>query len=113
MADVERSSWLALCLATLVSLAIYALVTSIRQYWQLRKIPGPRLAAWSNVWLWCETHRKDENFYAVRKRLHHQYGPVQRYGPNRVMFSDLTALNAILGTSNALPKVRIITRTRK
>jgi hypothetical protein len=82
----------------------YLVISSVVQYWQLRKIPGPPLAAWTNLWLmWHMNHR--ENFHNIRKRLHQKYGPVQRYGPNRVMFSDPAAIPIILGSTNIFPKV--------
>ncbi|KAI4765092.1 hypothetical protein E4T51_01926 [Aureobasidium sp. EXF-12344] len=45
-----------------------------------------------------------EKFYDVRKRLHQKYGSVQRYGPNRVMFSDVSAVHSVLPATNVLPK---------
>jgi hypothetical protein len=52
----------------------------------------------------------EETFQEVKKRLHQEYGPVQRYGPNRVMFSDVSAIPIILGTSNIYPKVNLRVR---
>jgi hypothetical protein len=83
---------------------VYLLVSSVLQYWRLRHIPGPRLAAWTDLWLMRKLNGQ-EKFYDVRKRLHQKYGAVQRYGPNRVMFSDISAIHSVLPTSNILPKV--------
>lgn len=35
-----------------------------------------------------------------------KYGPVVRYGPNRLMFSDPGLIPVIFATSNAFEKVR-------
>jgi len=44
-------------------------------------------------------------FEEVALELHHQYGSVQRIGPKRVMFSDISAIPVIYGTSNVYEKV--------
>jgi hypothetical protein len=82
----------------------YLLVSSVLQYWRLRHISGPFLAAWTDFWLMRQLNGT-KNFYDVRKRLHQRYGPVQRYGPNRVMFSDVSAIHSVLPASNILSKV--------
>jgi hypothetical protein len=93
------------CSIFLVLIAAYILISSLLQYWRLRKIPGPPLASWSNLWLMWHMHHED-TFHVVRKKLHQKYGPVQRYGPNRVMFSDPIAVPIILGSTDVFPKVQ-------
>jgi len=83
---------------------VYFISTTVPQYLRLRHIPGPPLAAWTNFWLMRQLNGT-EKFYDVKKRLHQKYGPVQRYGPNRVMFSDVSAVHSVLPPSNILPKV--------
>ncbi|KAF2023734.1 cytochrome P450 [Setomelanomma holmii] len=78
-------------------------IGSLVQYWRLRHIPGPPLAAWTNLWLMQHMHHK-ETFHMVKRRLHQRYGPIQRYGPNRVMFSDPAAVPVILGSTNVYQK---------
>jgi hypothetical protein len=85
-------------------IGIYIVLSSVLQYWRLRHIPGPPLAAWTDFWLMRQLNGT-EKFYDVRNRLHQRYGPVQRYGPNRVMFSDVSAVHSVLPASNILPKV--------
>jgi hypothetical protein len=82
----------------------YLILSSVLQYWRLRHIPGPPVAAWTDLWLMRHMNGT-EKFYDVRKRLHRKYGSVQRYGPNRVMFSDVSAVHSVLPTTNMLPKV--------
>ena len=84
----------------------YFMFTSILQYLRLRHIPGPPLAAWTNFWLMRQLNGA-EKFYDVKKKLHQKYGPVQRYGPKRVMFSDVSAVHCVLPATNILPKVCI------
>ena len=100
--ETPHSLVLALILALLAG--AYLILSSVVQYWRLRHIPGPPLAAWTNLWLMRHMNGT-EKFYDVRKRLHQKYGPVQRYGPNRVMFSDVSAVHSVLPATNILPKV--------
>jgi hypothetical protein len=95
------------CSGFFVLVATYLTTSTVIQYWRLRTIPGPRLAAWSNVWLMWHMNSK-ETFQVVKERLHQKYGPIVRYGPNRVMFSDLSAIPVILGTSNIFAKVIVV-----
>jgi hypothetical protein len=92
------------CASFLALLTIYLISSTVIQYWRLRSIPGPPVAAWTNLWLMYHMNSK-ERFYLVKKRLHQKYGPIVRYGPNRVMFGDLSAVSTILGTSNIYAKV--------
>lgn len=68
-----------------VLLALYFL-TGIRSYWRLRKIPGPRLNAWSN-WPLCATHFRGRlltDFFELTQ----EYGPLVRVSPNTLICSD-------------------------
>lgn len=93
-----------LVLVSAVLTGFYLLFSAVTQYWRLRHVPGPPLAAWTNFWLMRQLNGTDK-FYDVKKRLHQKYGPVQRYGPNRVMFSDVSATHSVLPATNILPKV--------
>ena len=49
------------------------------------------------------------SFYAgqhhlVDQKLHKKYGPVVRVGPNRLLFAELSAYQAIYGTQKYLEK---------
>ncbi|KAH0279093.1 cytochrome P450, partial [Aureobasidium melanogenum] len=99
----EQSHVVTLLLVLVGVTGVYLVFSSILQYWRLRHIPGPPLAGWTNLWLMQRINGR-EKFYDTRKRLHQKYGPIQRYGPNRVMFSDVSAVHSVLPTSNVLPK---------
>lgn len=100
----EKSHLGPLIFLSAILACIYFVFSTVVQYWRLRHIPGPPLAAWTNFWLMRQLNGT-EKFYDVKKRLHQEYGPVQRYGSNRVMFSDVSAVHSVLPASNSLPKV--------
>lgn len=92
----------ALCLG--LSL-LYLAVFFVRRYQALSHVPGPRLAAWTDFWLHYK-YRSNVNAKQLYRDLRKQYGPTFRYGPNRVMFSDIAAVPIIYGTTNVFEKVR-------
>lgn len=59
----------------------------------LARIPGPRLAALSNVWL--ARHARDGRMLGVGKRLHKIYGPMVRVGPDELWFDSKEAFRQI------------------
>lgn len=59
----------------------------------LARVPGPRLAACSSLWLAWHSFVGDE--CSAVFRLHEKYGPVLRVGPNDVDISDADAVNPI------------------
>lgn len=61
----------------------------------LRKHPGPflnKITDWPNVY-----HSFKGDRYILLTDLHKQYGPVVRFGPNRISFCDAGALQTIYG----------------
>ncbi|KUI65981.1 Pisatin demethylase [Cytospora mali] len=68
----------------------------------LRQIPGPLLASFSNLWklqaVWSQ------NMHIENIRLHEDYGPIVRIGPNHVSVSDPQSMRAIYGVQNVFPK---------
>ena len=89
----------------LVGAAISSLFLRVfLQYWSLRHIPGPLQAKLTNFWLARKFWNK-ESFVDIARDLENKYGPVVAYGPNRVMFSDPSAVPVIFNTKDALPKV--------
>ncbi|KAH7090845.1 cytochrome P450 [Paraphoma chrysanthemicola] len=103
MSDLHSASWIAYCLVIFGLTLVYLLIGSLVQYGRLRHVPGPPLAAWTDLWLVRQMHRK-ETLHTIKRQLHRRYGPIQRYGPNRVMFSDPAAIPVILGSTNVFQK---------
>ncbi|KAM0271872.1 hypothetical protein ACHAQH_008957 [Verticillium albo-atrum] len=59
----------------------------------LARVPGPKLAAVSNVW--HALHAREGRMFALGKMLHKKYGPVVRVGPNEVWFDSKEAFKSI------------------
>ncbi|EXJ74179.1 uncharacterized protein A1O5_02473 [Cladophialophora psammophila CBS 110553] len=87
----------------LLGVVVASLLKSILQYWGLRHIPGPFAAKFTNFWL-ARKFWNRENFEAIALDLDRQYGPVVRYGPNRVLFSDLSAIGVVFNTKHPFSK---------
>lgn len=94
----------------LFSLFVFS-VTALLFLWRLffqsrdlRHIPGPLGARLTNFWL-VSKYRRGILFKDIALDLNKRYGPVVRYGPRRVLFSDASAINVIFNTRNTLPKV--------
>lgn len=70
----------------------------------LRQIPGPFVASFSNLWkiqaVW------NENMHRENVRVHEDYGPIVRIGPNHVSVADPQSMKAIYGVQNVFRKVR-------
>lgn len=77
-------------LVLVITIIIYRLV-----FHPLAGIPGPKLAAVSNIW--HAYHVKNGRMVHLGKTLHRQYGPVVRVGPNEVWFNSKEACQTIYG----------------
>ncbi|KAK3945060.1 cytochrome P450 [Diplogelasinospora grovesii] len=73
-----------------------------RTYWRLRHIPGPFWASFTNIprVLWVKTKQA----HLIHQRVHEQYGPVVRTGPNMVMFDDPDAIPIVHTMRRGFPK---------
>jgi len=80
-----------LVLLAMLSISIYRL-----SFHPLARIPGPRLAAISNIWQ--ARHVRDGRARELGKTLHKRYGPVVRVGPNEVWFNSQEAFKEIYST---------------
>ncbi|KAJ3485455.1 hypothetical protein NLG97_g6811 [Lecanicillium saksenae] len=70
----------------------------------LCRIPGPRLAAVSNIWY--AYHAKTGTTAAMARKLHRIYGPVVRVGPKEVWFDTKEAFDSIyMATALARPRI--------
>lgn len=104
--DTLRSSPTTSLLILLPSvLAITVIVSLLRSYYRLRHIPGPLIPSltdwWATIHIWT-----GYNYSDFIRDLHAQYGPVVRWGPNRVSFSQPAAVPDIYGIHHPFPKVR-------
>lgn len=63
----------------------------------LAGVPGPRLAALSNVWLAVQA--KHGRLAHLGRTLHQQYGSAVRVGPNEIWFDSKEAYRAIYSES--------------
>lgn len=59
----------------------------------LSGVPGPKLAAVSNVWY--ATQARNGRCRVLGKTLHGRYGPIVRVGPNEVWFNTKEAFKMI------------------
>ena len=81
-------------------LSIFSAV--IRPYLALRHIPGPFLASWTDFWfLWVMRYG---DYRKKSLKLDHVYGKIVRYGPRRVLFSDVNAIPIVYGTTKPFQK---------
>lgn len=75
-------------LILVITIVVYRLV-----FHPLAAIPGPRLAAVSNIWhAW---HARNGRMAHLGKTLHRKYGPIVRVGPNEVWLNSKEAFQAI------------------
>ncbi|KAK4247369.1 cytochrome P450 [Corynascus novoguineensis] len=68
----------------------------------LRQIPGPFLASFSNLWKLRATWK--QNMHRENVRVHEDYGPIVRIGPNHVSVADPESMQTIYGVKNVFPK---------
>jgi hypothetical protein len=65
----------------------------------LSRVPGPRLAAISNIW--HAYYARNGRMLELGKNLHKKYGPVVRVGPNEVWFDSVEAFKTMYSTSES------------
>lgn len=59
----------------------------------LARVPGPKLAAISDVW--HALHVRDGRMLQLGQTLHKKYGPAVRVGPNEVWFDSREGFQSI------------------
>ena len=76
---------------------------SFRSYLRLRHVPGPFIAAWTNLprLSWVLSNRAHD----IHIQLHRQYGKMVRFGPNMVSISDPAEISTIYGFNPIFQKV--------
>ncbi|KAH9872210.1 hypothetical protein IAQ61_005045 [Plenodomus lingam] len=87
---IAGSLFKTLCLA-----AIYLITRCLLTYFRspLKKIPGPLLAKFSNVWRFTNHYR--QTHIETQRKLHEQHGDVVRLGPNMVSLADENLIKII------------------
>lgn len=81
----------------------WVLVRLALNHRRLRSFPGPFLASCTDIWMFVHQW-SDKSWNTITTELHYQYGPVVRYGPNSLSFSDPAALATIYGLHPVLEK---------
>lgn len=69
----------------------------------LRHIPGPLIASFSNGWKLQAVWKR--NMHRENIRVHEDYGPIVRIGPNHVSLADPKSMRLIYGVQNVFRKV--------
>ncbi|EPE02891.1 benzoate 4-monooxygenase cytochrome p450 [Ophiostoma piceae UAMH 11346] len=88
-------AFLTLAVAGSILLATYFVITYIRAYRHLSHIPGPPLAAWTDLWLVRGQLSGQLNFTLLN--VNETYGSLARIGSNWVVCSDPNELRRIWG----------------
>lgn len=81
-------------LLSLLTFAAYRLL-----FHPLARIPGPRLAAITNIWQ--ARHVRNGHAREMGKGLHKKYGSIVRVGPNEVWFNSADAFKKIYSMSTS------------
>ena len=87
-------------LGIILLLSQYAL-TYLRS--PLKKIPGPILAKFSNIWRFLNHY--SQTHIETQKKLHEKYGDVVRLGPTTVSIADPSLIKTIYNTRGTFVKV--------
>lgn len=74
----------------------------LRSYLRLRHIPGPFLAAWTNIprMRWVQSNHAHD----IHVELHRKYGKIVRFGPNMVSVQDPREINTIYNHAGTFKK---------
>ncbi|KAG6334969.1 hypothetical protein ID866_4125 [Astraeus odoratus] len=81
-----------------IAAVLVHLVTYIADPFNQRRIPGPSLAKFSDLWLgWVSSHGHRSD---VVHELHKKYGPLVRLAPNHVSIADPDALQTVYAHGN-------------
>lgn len=72
----------------------------------LKKIPGPFLAKFTDLWRLVVAYEKKH--IATQQRLHAKYGDYVQLGPNVVSVADPSLVKTIYSTRGTFLKVRIL-----
>jgi hypothetical protein len=96
------STWFLVVLPSTIILYWALWVVYARTLHPLASIPGPFLASITRGWYMYRIYVGD--MHEVQRRLHEQYGPIIRIGPNEVSTSELSAIPKIYRNQAPLSK---------
>jgi hypothetical protein len=97
--------WIKSNLFATVLVIVIANVVLTRYRPGLRHVPGPFTASFSNFWKLRQVW--NGNMHKQGVRIHEDYGPIVRIGPNHISVASPEAVNVIYGVKNVFPKVSI------
>ncbi|OTA99734.1 hypothetical protein M426DRAFT_76178 [Hypoxylon sp. CI-4A] len=86
---------------TVISIILISLIRT-RYRKGLRRVPGPFVASFSNLWKLRAAWNK--NMHRENVRVHEDYGPIVRIGPNHVSVADPESMRVIYGVQKVFPK---------
>ena len=87
---------------TLLALPLLYYIFPYLRNWKIRAIPGPPVAAFSNLWLMYQCRRGRR--YAAVDKAHKKYGTFVRLQPDHVSVADPDAIPIIYGHGNGFLK---------
>ncbi|PTB38770.1 hypothetical protein M441DRAFT_198082 [Trichoderma asperellum CBS 433.97] len=90
-------SGICLLLLSIVSIALYRLF-----FHPLARVPGPKLAAISNIW--HAYHARNGGMFELACTLHQKYGEVVRVGPDELWFNSMEAFDKIYSSTKGFEK---------
>lgn len=71
----------------------------------IAQIPGPRIAALTSLYEFYHDCIHLGQFYYQIQKLHEQYGPIVRIGPNEVHIKDPDFFDRIYNVTNKVDKI--------
>ena len=93
-----------------VLLVLYWLVPYLTSNIEIRNVPGPFFAKFTNLWLLAQA-RQGKRYLSV-DQAHKKYGKLVRIQPNHVSVADENAINTIYGHGNGFLKSWVSNSTR-
>jgi len=85
------------------AVVFFAYLVSNKYRYAIAKLPGPALAAYTDLWRVYVVWRSTAHLTSIR--LHRKYGHLVRTGPNHVSVGDPKAIPIIYGLNNGFTKV--------
>jgi cytochrome P450 len=103
LTDVSMATW-AVRFMIVVFTSLQAIIVYRRFFHPLAKIPGPFWPSINNLPSFYHNFILHGQWYHAIDRLHTQYGPVIRIGPNEVHLSDAAAYEKIYSNTSPFYK---------